>query len=76
MSWPMMILSGVWFSMEGTHPWAQHLAQVFPLTHIVNAARRVMIDGAGVAGVAFEIGLLSLLTMVLLVMSARLFRWS
>lgn len=76
MSWPMMILSGVWFSMEGTHPLAQHLSQVFPLTHIVDAARRVMIDGGGVMDVAFEIALLWALTVFFLSLSARLFRWS
>jgi ABC-type multidrug transport system permease subunit len=75
-SWPMMIFSGVWFSMEGTHPVAQFLASLFPLTHLVDAARRIMLDGAGIAGVAFEIGLLGGLTLLLLTISARLFRWS
>jgi ABC-type polysaccharide/polyol phosphate export permease len=75
-SWPMMIFSGVWFSMEGTHPLAQFLSGLFPLTHLVDAARRVMIDGAGVAGVANEIALLGGLTLLLLSVSARLFRWS
>lgn len=75
-SWPMMILSGVWFSMEGTHPLAQTLANLLPLTHLVNAARRIMIDGAGVGGVVFEIGLLAGLTLLLLSISAKLFRWS
>ncbi len=76
MSWPMMILSGVWFSMEGTHPFAQYLSQIFPLTHLVNAARRIMIDGAGVMQVLPEIGMLATLTLFLLALSAKLFRWS
>jgi ABC-2 type transport system permease protein len=76
MSWPMMVLSGVWFSMEGTHPAAQYLSQLFPLTHIVDAARQIMIDGAGVMDVAYEIGLLWILTVLFLTLSARLFRWS
>ena len=75
-SWPMMIFSGVWFSMEGTHPVAQFLANLFPLTHLVDAARRIMIDGAGIAGVTFEIGLLGGLTLLLLSLSASLFRWT
>jgi len=76
LSWPMMIFSGVWFSMEGTHPAAQFLSSLFPLTHLVDAARRIMIDGAGVGGVAFEIALLGGLTLLLLTVSAWLFRWS
>ncbi len=75
-SWPMMIFSGVWFSMEGTHPVAQFISSLFPLTHLVNAARAVMIDGAGLADVSFEIALLSGLTVLLMLLAARLFRWS
>jgi ABC-type multidrug transport system permease subunit len=75
-SWPMMLFSGVWFSMEGTHPVAQFLSTLFPLTHLVDASRRIMIDGAGVTGVLFEIGLLAGLTLLLLTMSAWFFRWS
>lgn len=52
MSWPMMILSGVWFSLEGTHVWAQRIAELLPLTHMVAAARRVMLDGATLGDVA------------------------
>lgn len=74
-SWPMMILSGVWFSLEGTNVWAQRLAEFLPLTHMVDAARRVMLDGAGVTEVVFEIALLLGIALVLLVASARAFRW-
>ncbi len=75
LSWPMMIFSGVWFSMEGTHQFAQFLSKLFPLTYLVDAARRIMIDGAGIAAVSFEIGLLAGLTLLLLLASAHLFRW-
>jgi ABC-2 type transport system permease protein len=71
----MLLLSGVWFSMEGTSPAAQALSQGFPLTHIVAAARRVMIDGAGVVDILPEVGLLAGLALVLLALAARLFRW-
>jgi ABC-type multidrug transport system permease subunit len=75
-SWPMMIFSGAWFSLEGAHPLAQAVAQVFPMTHLVDAARRVMLDGAGLADVAPQLTLLVGSTVVLLALAARLFRWS
>jgi ABC-type multidrug transport system permease subunit len=75
MSWPMMIMSGVWFSLEGTNVWAQRIAELLPLTHMVDAARRVMLDGAGLADVAFDIVLLLAIGIVLLAASARAFRW-
>jgi hypothetical protein len=42
---------------------------------MVDAARRVMLDGAGVADVAFEVALLLGIALVLLTASARAFRW-
>jgi len=75
MSWPMMILSGVWFSLEGTNVWAQRVAELLPLTHMVDAARRIMLDGAGLAEVGFEVGILLILGLVLLTLSSRAFRW-
>src|SRR5438105_2752933 len=47
LTWPMMLLSGIWFSLEGSPPWVQWVAHVFPLTHVLDAARAVMLDGAG-----------------------------
>jgi ABC-2 type transport system permease protein len=74
-SWPMMIASGVWFSMEGTHPLAQLGSRLFPLTHVVGGARRIMLDGAGIAEVAAEIALLCGLAALFLTLAARIFRW-
>lgn len=74
-SWPMIVLSGIWFSLEGTNIWAQRIAESLPLTHMVDAARRVMLDGAGIADVAFEIGLLAGIGLILLALSSRAFRW-
>jgi ABC-type multidrug transport system permease subunit len=45
LTWPMMLLSGVWFSMEGTPQVLQGVAQALPLTHMLEAARAVMLDG-------------------------------
>ena len=75
-SWPMMIFSGVWFSMEGAAPAAQFISRLFPLTYVVDGARKIMIDGGGVSDVGFEIALLMGITLLLLTLSARLFRWS
>ena len=74
-AFPMMILSGVWFSMEGTNIWAQRLAELMPLTHLVDAARRIMLDGASLGEVSTEIAILLGVASVLLALSARAFRW-
>lgn len=74
-SWPMMFLSGVWFSLEGLHPLVQQLAQLFPLTHLIAAARAIMLDGAGFAAIADELAILAGMTALFLALGARLFRW-
>lgn len=74
-SWPMLLLSGVWFSMEGASPAAQAMSRFLPLTYMVEAARRVMVDGAGLVQVLPEIALLLVMSLVLLTLAARLFRW-
>jgi len=75
MSWPMLLLSGVWFSMEGASPAAQAISKLLPVTHMVDAARRVMVDGAGLVDVLPEIAVLFLSSLLLLTLAARLFRW-
>ncbi|AGA91809.1 ABC-type multidrug transport system, permease component [Thioflavicoccus mobilis 8321] len=74
-SWPMLLLSGVWFSLDGTSPAAQAVSQLLPLTHLVEAARQIMIDGAGVLEVLPQIAGLAALALALLAIAARLFRW-
>jgi ABC-type multidrug transport system permease subunit len=75
LTWPMLLLSGVWFSMEGTNPLAQAFAQLLPLTHLVDAARSIMIDGAGLVDVAPQLGVLLAMSAVFLALASRLFRW-
>jgi len=74
-SWPMMFLSGVWFSLEGTNPLMQKLALVFPLTHIIDAARSIMIDGASLMDVSTQLVVLATMSAVFLLLGAVLFRW-
>jgi ABC-type multidrug transport system permease subunit len=74
-SWPTMLLSGVWFSLEGSHPLVQNLALALPLTHMVNAARVVMIEGAGFMDVAAQLFILSLFTLCFVSIGSKTFRW-
>jgi len=75
LTWPMMLLSGVWFSLEGTNPLVQKLALFFPLTHMLDAARKISIDGLTLVEVAPEVLLLIGMSLVFLVISSLLFRW-
>jgi len=74
-TWPMMVMSGVWFSLEGAHPLIQKAAQFLPLTHIVDASRAVMTEGAGFMDISWNLLVLSIMTLVFVVIGAKIFRW-
>lgn len=74
-NWPMMMLSGVWFSLEGAGETVQRIAEIFPLTHILDSARAVMLDGATLADVAPSLAALTLLSVVFLAIGSSIFRW-
>jgi len=74
-TWPMMMLSGVWFSLEAANDWVQNVAAIFPLTHILSAARAVMLDGAGILDILPQLTTLMAMSMVFLTLGAVTFRW-
>lgn len=74
-SWPMMFLSGVWFSLEGTAPWVQLISNVFPLTHLIEGARRIMNDGAGFFEIRYQLLTLVLMAAIFIFTGSVLFQW-
>ncbi|MBN2159973.1 MAG: ABC transporter permease [Spirochaetes bacterium] len=74
-TWPMMFLSEVWFSLEGAEPWVQKASRAFPLTQMIDALRKIMNDGAGLRDVQSNIIILALMTLVFLITGSLLFKW-
>lgn len=75
LSWPMTFLSGVWFSLEGVHPFLRQCAQLAPLTHIIDASRAIMIDGASLMDVSGHLLTLTVMSLGFMLIGAWLFRW-
>ncbi len=75
LTWPMMFLSGVWFSLEGSPRWLQMGAEILPLTHMLTAARAIMLDGAGLADVGLRLLVLAGMSALFLILAAASFRW-
>ena len=74
-AWPMMVLSGVWFSLEGAPQWVQQLALAFPLTHLLTGARSIMFDGVGIGELQLELAALGGITLLCIGLGALIFRW-
>jgi len=75
-AWPMMFLSEVWFSLEGAPQWVRAFSQFLPLTHLLQAARKVMNDGAALSEVSGECLVMLGITVFCLVLGAALFSWN
>jgi ABC-2 type transport system permease protein len=75
LSWPMMFLSGIWFSLEGAKPWVRFIADCLPLTHMNDANRAVIIDGAGLLDISNHLLFLVGIIFICLAVASRSFRW-
>lgn len=75
-SWPMMLLSGVWFSLEGAPVAIRNFAEFLPLTHLVSGARKIITEGATLADISYHVYILSAMTAVCLALGAYLFNWN
>ena len=74
-TWPMMFLSGVWFSLEGLNPYIRDIAQLLPLTHLIEGARAIMLDGAHLSDISGDVITLAVMSVVFLALGAYTFRW-
>lgn len=54
----------------------QGAADVFPLTHLLGAARAIMIEGAGLTDLTYNVGALVLMSVVFLATRTAMFRWT
>lgn len=73
---PMLVLSGVFFSLDGSPRWVQALGEIFPLTHMLSAVRAIMFDGATLADLGYPLSILALITALCLGLGATLFKWT
>lgn len=75
-STPMMILSGAFFSLDGSPRWVQAIADAFPLTHLLSAARSIMLDGAALADLGGPLLMLLATTAACMAFGSLLFKWT
>lgn len=74
-TYPMLLLSEVWFSLDGAPQWMKMVAQTLPLTHMLDAARAVMLEGAGWQEVSMQLLVMAIMSIVFLSIAAVMFRW-
>src|SRR5436190_14298268 len=72
---PMFVLSGVFFSSAHFPAVMQPAVNALPLTALCNGLRAVIVDGAGVAGIAGGLLVMAVWGAVSFVIGLRVFRW-
>jgi ABC-type multidrug transport system permease subunit len=72
---PLMLLSGVYFSLDAAPTWLQRGADLLPLTPLLKALRSVFNDGASLASQGSSLALIAGWTLVLFVFATKRFKW-
>jgi ABC-type multidrug transport system permease subunit len=72
---PMWILSGVFFSAQRFPDALQPVIRVLPLTAVIDALRANMLQGAGFAQLAPQLGILGCWTVGCFALALKIFRW-
>jgi len=75
-SWPMIIFSGMWFSLEGAPSWLSAFAYSLPLTHLVESTRRIMLEGAVLSELWFNVSAMMAFSVTSFALVAFLFKWN
>jgi ABC-2 type transport system permease protein len=72
---PMMLLSGVYFRLDGAPRWLQQAVIVLPLSPYLRALRAVFNDGAGLAGHGAGLAIVAGWSALFFVLAVKRFRW-
>ncbi|CAN5763700.1 ABC transporter permease [soil metagenome] len=74
-TFPMLFLSGVFFSIDNAPAWLQPITRVLPLRFLVDALRETMTRGHGLGAIWINLVVLGGTFAVGLTLAVRFFRW-
>ena len=74
-TFPMLFLSGIFFSLENAPGWLQPLTRLLPLPYLVEALRGPMTRGEGLAATWPDLLVLTLVFVAAMAVAVRFFRW-
>jgi ABC-2 type transport system permease protein len=74
-TFPMLFLSGIFFSMENAPAWLRPITRVLPLPYLVDALRETMTFGNGLAAIWPDLLALLVTFGIAMAIAVRYFRW-
>jgi ABC-2 type transport system permease protein len=69
-----MLMSGLFTPVRGMPEWAQWIAQASPVMHFAQLLRAVLLKGAGLADVAYQLAMLTAIGALVLALAVRQYR--
>lgn len=73
---PLMFLSGVYFTLDAAPKWLQTATIALPLSPFIKTLRAVFNDGAGLQGHWLGLGIVAAWTLVFFGVAVKRFRWA
>jgi ABC transporter DrrB family efflux protein len=73
---PLMLLSGVYFTLDSAPAWLQHTVAVMPLAPFLRALRAVFNDGGTLAGHGVGLAIVAAWGCAAFALAVRRFRWA
>jgi ABC transporter DrrB family efflux protein len=73
---PLMLLSGVYFTLDAAPAWLQHAVAAMPLAPFLRALRAVFNDGGSLAGHGLGLGIVAAWGLGAFLLAVRRFRWA
>jgi ABC transporter DrrB family efflux protein len=73
---PLMMLSGVYFTLDAAPAWLQHTVALMPLAPFIRALRAVFNDGASLAGHGLGLVIVGTWAFAAFILAVRRFRWA
>jgi ABC-2 type transport system permease protein len=74
-TFPMLFLSGIFFSMENAPAWLRPITKVLPLAYLADALREPMTLGNGLGAIWLDLLALTITFVVAMAVAVRFFRW-
>jgi ABC-2 type transport system permease protein len=72
---PMMVLSGIFFSYHNFPEWAVAIIQKLPLTLLADGIRSIFIEGAGCAEILWPFSILTIVGILFFAGGLKIFKW-
>ena len=75
LNFPMMFLSGLFFSIEVMPVWIRPVVNAIPLTYLADALRQIMVGAPPVYSLGIDVAVLCAWLVACSLLAIRLFRW-